>query len=171
MQVCGTGSVTPFMGDASGLRMKSWATILAVAGVVLAGVPAAALAASPAIDIRGLSSRADLVSGGDALVELGLPAGVAPGDVTVRDGAVDITGDFAQRENGKVEGIVTGMALGPNTLSASAPGATTGTVTVVNHPNGGPVFSGPQMQPWPCQPTAARSAISPPATSTSTCPP
>jgi len=28
-------------------------------------------------------------------------------------------------------------------------------VTIVNHPNGGPVFSGPQVQPWVCANPAA----------------
>jgi hypothetical protein len=140
--------------DRARVNAKRAAAILAVAGAGLAGGAPAAIAAGHGIQVRVLSTRADLVSGGDALVELGLPAGVGLGDVTVRNGATDITGDFARRENGKVEGLVAGLALGRNTLRATAAGATAGTVTVVNHPNGGPVFSGPQMQPWPCQPTA-----------------
>ena len=34
-------------------------------------------------------------------------------------------------------------------------------VTVTNHPNGGPVFSGPQVQPWACQATAVGRAVQP----------
>ncbi|MFX5141990.1 DUF6351 family protein, partial [Acinetobacter baumannii] len=40
---------------------------------------------------------------------------------------------------------------GRNTLSARLPGGGSASATVINHPNGGPVFSGPQVQPWQCQ--------------------
>ena len=36
-------------------------------------------------------------------------------------------------------------------LSARAAGASADRIVVTNHPNGGPVFSGPQVQPWVCQ--------------------
>ena len=65
-----------------------------------------------------------------------------------------MTSAFAVRSNGRFEGLVTGLSLGPNVLTARAPGAKDGRVTVTNHPNGGPVFSGPQVQPWVCQSTA-----------------
>jgi hypothetical protein len=50
---------------------------------------------------------------------------------------------------------VTGLALGRNTLRALLPSGRGAAITITNHPNGGPVFSGPQVQPWKCQATAA----------------
>ena len=47
-----------------------------------------------------------------------------------------------------------GLRVGRNRLVASAPGRTTDRVVITNHPNGGPVFSGPQVRPWVCQETA-----------------
>ena len=46
---------------------------------------------------------------------------------------------------------------------AGRPGAS---VTVTNHPNGGPVFSGPQVQPWACQASAADAQCNQPASYT-----
>ncbi len=39
-------------------------------------------------------------------------------------------------------------------LTARAPGFAASAITITNHPNGGPVLSGPQLQPWVCQATA-----------------
>jgi hypothetical protein len=110
-------------------------------------VPAAA---ANALTIELLSSRADLVSGGQALVAVdGAPAGVR-----MLVGDRDITSQFAVRADGRFEGLVTGLGVGKNVLSAVLPGGQGTTVTVIDHPNGGPVFAGPQLQPWKCQSTA-----------------
>lgn len=63
----------------------------------------------------------------------------------------DVTPSFGVRPNGKFEGLVTGLRLGANRLRAVAPDARGATLTVTNHPLGGPIFSGPQIQPWTCQ--------------------
>jgi Tannase-like family of unknown function (DUF6351) len=129
-------------------------------GAVIAAVVAAALAVVPAeaakkpsaqLSIVVLSGRADLVSGGSALVEISLPPGADPRRVSVALGGQDATSDFAVRSDGRFAGLVTGLALGPNQLRATLPGAVGATITLTNHPIGGPVFSGPQLQPWGCQ--------------------
>jgi hypothetical protein len=114
----------------------------------------AAEAAAPPLRIQTLSNRADLISAGDALVAIPYAKGVNPADISVTLGGADITNAFAVRENGRYEGLVTGLALGANTLQASLPSGAAAVLTVTNHPNGGPVFSGPQVQPWKCQSTA-----------------
>jgi hypothetical protein len=98
-----------------------------------------------------ISDRADVISAGDALVSIELPAGVDPSTVRVTDNGRDVTSQFATRPNGLFEALVTGLDLGPNVVTASAPNASTAQTTITNHPNGGPVFSGPQIQPWVCQ--------------------
>jgi hypothetical protein len=100
-------------------------------------------------DLRVLSNRADLISGGDALVEV-VGANVASAHVTV--GGRDVTSAFALRPNGRYMGLVTGLAEGANELVAELPGGRAYGITIVNHPIGGPVFSGPQIQPWTCEP-------------------
>ena len=113
---------------------------------------ASANAATLTVDV--LSNRADLISAGDALVAVNVPPGVDAATVRVTDDGRDVTSAFARRPNGRFEGLVTGLSFGPNVLTASAPGHTSDSTTIVNHPNGGPVFSGPQVKPWVCQATA-----------------
>jgi hypothetical protein len=112
----------------------------------------AAFAAGPRISV--LSNRADLISAGDALVAVDLPAGVDPAAVKVFAGSRDVTSAFRIRPNGRYEGLVTGLALGANVLTVRSPGTDWAKITIANHPNGGPVFSGPLVQPWTCQSTA-----------------
>jgi hypothetical protein len=104
-------------------------------------------AANPQILV--LSNRADLVSGGDALVEIKWPAGTNLALAKVALGGVNVKPAFALRSNGRYLGVVSGMALGPNVLTARIPGGGA-QITITNHPIGGPVFAGPQLQPWIC---------------------
>ena len=108
----------------------------------------AAPAPGTAPQIRVLSNRADLVSGGDALVEIVVPAGA--GAPTVDANGRNVTSAFRRLGNGRVLGLVTGLRVGSNTLTARA-GGRAARLTVKNAPIGGPVFSGPQIQPWTCQ--------------------
>jgi len=105
--------------------------------------------ASPQLTITLLSSRADLVSGGDALVAVG--GLTSPSGLTVTVGGQDQSSAFGVGPDGKVEGVVTGLALGANRVVATAPGFSGAQLTLTNHPIGGPTFSGPQIQPWQCQ--------------------
>lgn len=106
------------------------------------------------LQIVVLSNRADLISGGDALVRIIIPDGVDPSSVKVTLGGSDITNQFAVRPNGLYESLVTGLVNGPNVLQASARKAQSARITITNFPNGGPIFSGPQIRPWPCLPGA-----------------
>ena len=63
----------------------------------------------------------------------------------------NVSDEFAIRADGRYEGELDGLRLGGNVISATAPGADSDQVAIRNHPNGGPVFSGPQVQPWVCQ--------------------
>lgn len=98
-----------------------------------------------------LSNRADLISGGDALVQVSLPGRVDPASVHVSLNGSDVTSAFAVRPNGAYEGVVTGLANGDNDLMAQMKNGPTVHLTITNHPIGGPVFAGPQVQPWVCR--------------------
>jgi uncharacterized tannase-like protein DUF6351 len=144
--------------------MRTWLT----AGTV--GLSAAALAAGaasaatpPGATIRVLSNRADLISSGDALVAVDPPRGVRASSIRLSLGRRDVTNVFGIRPSGRFEGVVSGLALGPNALSARISGRPATQITITNHPNGGPVFSGPQVQPWGCQKTAVDKQCNQPA--------
>ncbi len=114
------------------------------------GVALAGEIGSDDLRIDVVSNRADLVSGGDALVQVELPAGLSPARVQVELNGHAITSTFAVRSDGRFLGLVTGLELGPNDLTARAPSFEGARIVITNHPTGGPIFSGPQVQPWVC---------------------
>ncbi|HUR51757.1 MAG TPA: DUF6351 family protein, partial [Mycobacteriales bacterium] len=122
-----------------------WTVVVAMVLGVPAVIPAQASAAAPTIKV--LSSRADLVSAGQALVELSTPTTKG---LHVAVGGRDVTKAFALRTTGRVQGLVEGLRVGPNALTARVNDGRVGRLTITNHPNGGPVFTGPQVQPWRC---------------------
>jgi hypothetical protein len=128
--------------------------MLASAVAALALTPAALGARLAAPRIEVLSSRADLVVGGQAVVAVDLPRGAKPGQVQIKLGARNVGRRFAIRPNGRYEALVTGLRLGRNVLTAVLADGLGAQLVITNHPNGGPVFSGPQIAPWTCQPGA-----------------
>ena len=127
----------------------------AVAAVVIGGalgVTPAIAAAVPTVEV--LSNRADMISAGDALVAVDLPAGTDARKVRVTAGSRDVTSAFALRPNGRYEGLIEGLPVGSTVVTARLPGGGSAGTTIVDHPNGGPVLSGPQVKPWKCQSTA-----------------
>ena len=104
------------------------------------------------IRLAVLSSRPSVVSGGDALVRVIVPAGIPLDAVRVQRGSDDVTGDFRPGAATRtLEGLVDGLRIGRTTLTAKAPGHdASGRLVVTNHPVTGPVFAGPHEQPFIC---------------------
>ena len=112
-----------------------------------------------------LSSRADTVSGGDAVIQVGLPAGISTQQVTILRNGSDVTGAF----------VATDLRLSCATASLTQPGlhalpATSrvdghviAKLAVQNWPLYGPVFAGPHQRPWICETQA--SGLGPPPAS------
>lgn len=123
-------------------------TALAV-GVLLALLPALPGGASDRLALRVLGTRPHLVSAGDALLEV--VGGTARNRVSV-DGR-DVTRLFALRGagplKGRLVGRVTGLSVGRHEVRASE-GGQVARLEIINHGQGGPLFSGPQVQPWIC---------------------
>ncbi|MCU1593337.1 MAG: hypothetical protein JWO12_729 [Frankiales bacterium] len=123
---------------------KRWVLVL----LMVLGVTTPAVASSsqaPTLTVLS-NTRADLVSDGQALV--GLSTSTTKG-LRVTVGSRDVTKAFARRASGRVEGLVDGLRVGTNVVTASV-GSATRSLTITNHPNGGPLFTGPQLQPWSC---------------------
>ena len=115
--------------------------------------------------INVLSSRADMVSGGTALLEIPVPAGVPPEQVRVLRNSNDVTSSFAAVNSGTLRGVVDGLAIGKNDIKAvsSASNTVLAEATIRNSPITGPMFSGPHQRPWICE-TVASGLDAPPAT-------
>src|SRR3954466_2430435 len=112
----------------------------------------------PKIQIRTLSNRADLVSGGDALVEIVLSKPKLANALRVQLNGRDVTGGFAVRAGGRILGLVNGLANGDNVLVASTSKSHAASLAITNHPIGGPVIAGPQTAPFVCATPVAQPA-------------
>ena len=127
----------------------------------------------PNFDIVTLSNRADLISGGNALVEVSVPHNVPLHQVKLLLNGTDITTSFVTNAAERtMRGVVTGLAPGNNELRADSNGRGHGrpqaTLTITNHPIGGPVLLGSQTQPWVCAtPTGSAAVGDTPATNAS----
>ena len=138
-----------------------------VAVLVAALVPAVAAGKGPPdgkhLELSVVSSPPELVSGGDARLEVAVPDKFALGAVTVELNGVDVTAACGPDPEGnhQLEGVVTGLPEGPSTLAASV-GKGNGKhkhdeLELVNHSIDGPMFSGPRQDPFFCS-TAAHLA-------------
>lgn len=131
-----------------------WSALAALVAVLLPAGIAVGGQDPEVVEVVALSTRADLVTDGDLLVEVRLPAGADADQVAVDVDGRDVTGAFAIREDGRLTGLVEELAVGENHVTATlVEGPLLGhgaTLTVDNHPVQGPVFSGPHIQPWAC---------------------
>ena len=108
---------------------------------------------SAALAVTVLSSRADSVTSGSALVEIAVPAGIAASDVKLTAAGTDVTSTLTTNADGtRLRGLVAGLALGDTLLAADvATNRAHGQLTVTNHPRSGPVFSGLHLSPFECR--------------------
>lgn len=103
-------------------------------------------------EIQVVSSQPYLVSGGDALVRVTSPRGVATG-VTVLLNGTDIGSSF-RADGDSLLGLVEGLKPGSNTLQI---GGTR--LELTDYPISGPMISGPHEQPFICGTTEANVAL------------
>jgi len=101
--------------------------------------------------ISVLSSRPDMITGGDALVRID-SRGIDLSTVRVMLDNNDISASFQTTPDGhSLQGLVENLAVGENTLQAmQGSGITKSQTTLINHPITGPVISGPHIQPFVC---------------------
>ncbi|HKU12959.1 MAG TPA: DUF6351 family protein [Steroidobacteraceae bacterium] len=129
------------------MQLARWGILVCVITVL------AACAGSPGrgggLEIMVLSNRADLVSGGDALVEVVLPSGTTMQGLRVDVDGRDVGSSFKQGADSRIVALVTGLKDGANVITART-GRTGARLTITNHPIGGPIFAGLQVQPWVC---------------------
>ena len=70
--------------------------------------------------IQVLSSRPDTISGGDAVIRVGLPAGTSTLQVTILRNGSDVTSAFVAADLRTLQGLVSGLNVGFNTLLATS---------------------------------------------------
>jgi len=103
----------------------------------------APVAPSAVLDITTLSNRPNLISGGDALVQITTDSG---GIEAVTLNGADATAMFRPGTTANTWlGLVTGLNIGANTLVAGGK-----SLVITNYSLKGPIISGPYVQPFIC---------------------
>src|SRR5690242_14281504 len=103
------------------------AAVSAVVVFAALASPSAALAHHRAPRIAVLSNRADLISGGNALVA------VSPRSARVTLNGADVTSELAPRHH-RLVGVVTGLIVGRNRLVAHLRRGRSAAIAITNHP-------------------------------------
>ncbi|MDQ1702582.1 MAG: hypothetical protein QOF57_1834 [Frankiaceae bacterium] len=143
----------------------AFVSVLALTAMTGAAQAATKPRATDGPRISVLSTRADLVSDGDALVQVTPQAGVSASAIRVAVGGTDVTSAFGVRADGRYLGVLHDLPLGDNVVTATA-GGDEASLTLTNHARGGPIFAGPQIKPWTCFDGALDSQCNRPVTYT-----
>jgi hypothetical protein len=127
-----------------------------IAGLLTAGSAAATAKSPDDLDIITVSTRPDTVSGGDVLVRINVPPGVAINDLVIVLNGQAVTSAFQPEAGSRsLLGLVQGLKLGENSLVAKAVRQNnvtyrTARLTLTNYPITGPILSGPHEEPFYC---------------------
>ena len=114
---------------------------------VLLLTASAVSAAAGELEIRILSGRPDMVTAGDALVQV---SGFGSDSLQVELNGRDVTGSFRPGASPlHWIGRIAGVRLGKNVLRVRA-GENSAALELVNYPRTGSVFSGPHQEPFAC---------------------
>ncbi|MFP4552548.1 MAG: DUF6351 family protein [Actinomycetota bacterium] len=139
-------------------------SVFAAVAMIATLIPAVAVAApdhsgrergldrSAGFDIEVVSSPPEFVSGGDARLVVEVPPGQVD-KVTITVEGRDVTDSFSPIGPRVLEGVVDGLDLGDNLVEVrprNSRGRVLAEVTLTNHPITGPIFSGPQQEPFLC---------------------
>lgn len=100
-------------------------------------------------EISVLSSRLDMVTEGSALVQVKVPQEADVSGLKVALGTSDVTAQFQRTSGSALVGLVSGLQVGKNSISATI-GGSTEVVEVINSRKNGPTFSGVQQTPHIC---------------------
>lgn len=106
------------------------------------------------LEIKVLSSRADMASGGDALIEVAALDGAAEGDLSVSVNGKPAEVKWVKAENAAAfRALVTDLKEGANKVEVSLrkPKRAKGSLDITNYPITGPILSGPHLTPYECR--------------------
>ncbi len=106
--------------------------------------------ASPALQIRAVSTRPWLVTGGDVLLEINSEQAAATGGPEVSVNGNDVSSQVVQIDSSSWQILLTDLELGSNEVLASL-GDQLSQLQLSNYPVSGPIISGPHESPYYCQ--------------------
>ena len=141
----------------------AWPALLGL--LLLSGSAFADRESGNELSIATVSTKANLVSGGNVLVRIDVSRRTTLSDVEVSLNGADVTAAFLPDGTGDaLIGLVSGLRDGDNLLTAATRRARSqARLKIRNSPSYGPVFGGPHQRPWICE-TAASGLGPAPAT-------
>lgn len=135
------------MAKTAGKQQASLVFAIAVA------IGAAGCTSVPRVTLSVLSSAPELVSGGDARIEVKAAPELLD-SITFWLNGTQIAPPMVRHKD-RMEGVITGLVNGENLLEAArardAGRKVLDSITLTNHPITGPIFTGPQQQPFICR--------------------
>jgi len=102
-----------------------------------------------AITLEAVSTRPEMVSGGDVLVRARSARGTSIDGVEFRLGDRDVTDRF-ERSGDVAVAYLDGLVEGDNELVAKRGNTELSSLELTDHPISGPIFSGPHQTPFAC---------------------
>ena len=116
------------------------------------------------LTIRTLSNRADLISDGNALIEVQVAKNLDLKKIKLTLNGVNVGASFVtDTAKRTLRGVITGLQLGKNELVADSTAGgderPRASLTIINHLRGGPILLGAQTTPWICATPAPVAAV------------
>jgi hypothetical protein len=108
--------------------------------------------ASQRLEVKALSSKPDMASGGDALVQITGPAEILAKKLSIWVNGRDVTSVFRVSPlTHTLVGLVDGLAPGKNRSEVKTGRKVWAQLEIINHGITGPIFSGTHQTPFICQ--------------------
>jgi hypothetical protein len=109
---------------------------------------------APAIDVKILSSRPDVESGGDALVQI--TGQTESQKLSIWEDGREVTDAFhVSPRTQTLIGLVQGLVVGENHLEVRSGRKVLAHLKIIGHEISGPIFSGPHQAPFICETQSA----------------
>ena len=132
--------------------MRKSFKLICSAAVLLAVSQVAQAAVSQTFQVMILSGRPDMISGGDVLLKVDVPQSVPLNKAVVKLNGQDVTAALRPDTATHVLlGLVTGLKIGENNLEVFNGSSRVSQLALKNYPITGPIFTGPQEEPFVCQ--------------------
>ena len=136
-----------------GVRMARMKSLSAAIIILAIGSSSYAQASRSGFEIRTISTRPDLISGGDVLVQVTVPATLTAEKLLVSVDRRDVSGEFKLSPHPNTFlGLLKDLPVGKSEIEAGVKGQKPAvTLAISNHPLSGPVMGGPHQTPFICE--------------------
>ncbi|WP_155403784.1 DUF6351 family protein [Variovorax paradoxus] len=133
-------------------------------GSIPVSIPVSGETPGTSVSLAAVSTRKDMVSDGDVVVEATPSTAVPTSPITFMLNGTDVTDRLVlDKSTSRMRGLLTGLKVGANVLTAVSAGKEIGKLELNNFSATGPIFSGTRQSPWSCETEA--SGLGPPPAS------